>query len=100
MEGLPKTCNPRTPLFTRSRDSNIPADIGFRISAIRETFEESGILLLRKVNDDLPVCNSAGVFASDTAMPDEERKRWRTIIHQNATKFMDLCRYSQVLLRG
>lgn len=96
LESLPKTCNPRTPLYTRSRDSNIPADIGLRISAIRETFEESGILLLRKMTDDLPANNSAGIFANDAAIPEEERKRWRNTVHKNAPAFIDLCRYSLI----
>ena len=42
------------PMFSRLRDktfSHIPSEIAFRICAIRETFEESGVLIVRRVKE-------------------------------------------------
>jgi nucleoside diphosphate-linked moiety X motif protein 19 len=42
-------------MFSRKRDeqfSKIPSEVAFRICAIRETFEECGILLTRPANDN------------------------------------------------
>ncbi|RDD41096.1 Nucleoside diphosphate-linked moiety X motif 19 [Trichoplax sp. H2] len=97
IESLPKTCDPRTSLYTRSRDSSLTTDIGLRISAIRETFEESGILLLRSLTDGLPESNSGGTFASTINISSEELNKWRVMVRENATRFMDLCRELQAL---
>ena len=37
----------RPPMLSRNRHAGIPPDLGFRIAAIRETFEESGVLLVK-----------------------------------------------------
>lgn len=48
--GFARTKSNNSPMFSRRRDpefSSIPSEIAFRICAIRETFEESGVLIAR-----------------------------------------------------
>ena len=56
----------------------LPEDFAFRIASIRETFEESGVLLLEdpKKNDSLI---------------GEARRSWRTRVHDDAAAFEELC---------
>jgi hypothetical protein len=57
---------------------DLPEDFAFRIASIRETFEESGVLLLEdsKKNDSLI---------------GEARLSWRTRVHDDASAFQELC---------
>ena len=74
--------------------NSLPAHVGFRICAIRETFEESGVLLVRSLKDG----NDAGSSSVRKVLSDDEVKSWRGKVHSNASMFMQLCRSSDGLL--
>ncbi|EDO34652.1 predicted protein, partial [Nematostella vectensis] len=86
---------PRPPIFRKSNTS-IPTEIAFRICAIRETFEESGILLLRSMSkgesENSLSWGAASVFED---LPTEEVQRWRTAVHNDGSQFIHLCRFLQ-----
>ena len=58
---------------------SISANVGFRLCAIRETFEESGILLFKK----LPGVKSS--FSTDTL------QEWRDKVNKNDMEFLNMC---------
>ena len=81
--------------FTKHLPKNsLPAHIGFRICAIRETFEESGVLLVKPLKDNSHAESSADI--GQKVLNDEEVKSWRGKIHSNSSMFIQLCR--QVIL--
>ncbi|EDV22459.1 uncharacterized protein TRIADDRAFT_59075 [Trichoplax adhaerens] len=93
LDSLPKSCDPRPPIYTRViKDVILPSDIGFRICAIRETFEESGLLLLRNNPDGAFINNPAAQYASCITLTLSELQKWRKIIRQDASQFLRLCR--------
>lgn len=91
-----------TPLLTRPHlysslpsGSSVPGEVAFRICAIREVFEEAGILLARDQSD---VPNKLGLVAGSFApavkqLPLPLMEEWRDKIHNNAQEFVNLCRY-------
>ena len=64
------------PVIMKKDPGLLEPDIGFRINAIRETFEETGILLH---------------LATDGPMPSEELAKWRSLVHADASKFKEMC---------
>jgi len=73
----------RPPLYRTPKDEPISRDLSLRITAIRETFEESGILLLEK--------NGQLIKSSD--LPNKnEIKQWRNAVEADASKFLDICK--------
>ncbi|KAG9509186.1 Nucleoside diphosphate-linked moiety X motif 19 [Fragariocoptes setiger] len=73
---------------TVSQTSNLlPADIGLRISALRETFEETGVLLLTRPGD------SADSYQplSDRDNVNVDLSEWRDKVRKDANMFIDLC---------
>lgn len=89
---------PRPPIVLESKiiqesshinrpEDSLPADIGLRISALRETFEETGVLLLTRPGD-----------AADSYQPLSDRDNvnvdlsaWRDKVRKDAASFLDLC---------
>ncbi|XP_076323344.1 acyl-coenzyme A diphosphatase NUDT19-like isoform X2 [Tachypleus tridentatus] len=68
-----------------SRDQCIPADLAFRIAAIRETFEETGVLIGRyNMDDTKPTATS---FTKDKV----EIAQWKQKLKKNPFSFIDLC---------
>ena len=100
--------NRRAPMLSRKRDpkfSVIPSDIAFRICAIRETFEETGILLARKAGpestleqnssgdnkvNDLPVSRRCKAKLWD--LPAEQLNEWRQSVLKKSDNFLKMCR--------
>lgn len=79
----------KLPLYS---DTSLPAgslpEVGYRISAIRETFEETGVL----------VCKSAD--PSDIADPIakiSDVKKWQKRVHSNPDEFLLLCQEHRLL---
>lgn len=107
--GLPSVKQPREtrpPIFATDRlklGSPVPGEVAFRICALRETFEESGVLLVVPKSElNTPVqsdrCpgnqvpqNNANELRSD------ELAEWRTLVNQNPSNFVRMCRELQVL---
>lgn len=82
-----------------AKDKEIARDISLRIAAIREVFEEVGVLLCldrqqykeRQHNaeddaDDVLLLGQEAVWASR-----ELKAHWQEKVHQDARKFLDLC---------
>lgn len=72
---------PRPPVLKKSASTDIPSDVAFRICAIRETFEESGVLLWK--------CFSGG---RNNNLDMDDIQTWRKEIYADATKFFTMCR--------
>jgi len=87
LENRPPIFSP--PMFTpddSQRKEAVDLDLAFRICAIRETFEEIGILLVRDGNGSKKHPLSA-----------EELSTWRRFVHKNAQNFRDLCQEIQMV---
>lgn len=68
-------------LFTIPQEPGAQEDMVNRMTAIRETFEESGILVLE------------GSTASWDRMGDTARQGWRDRVHHNGKTFVELFRF-------
>uniref|UniRef100_A0A8C5S2X7 Acyl-coenzyme A diphosphatase NUDT19 n=1 Tax=Laticauda laticaudata TaxID=8630 RepID=A0A8C5S2X7_LATLA len=92
----------RPPLFTARRpelgEAALPADVAFRICAIRETFEESGLLLV--VPAERAAAGTEGP-AAPALRPAERLRRllpagqleeWRRRVQGDPGSFLQLCR--------
>ncbi|KAG9260961.1 nucleoside diphosphate-linked moiety X motif 19 [Astyanax mexicanus] len=90
----------RPPMFATDRlklGSPVPGDVAFRICAVRETFEEAGVLLVvpRK---DAAEHRSRSVPAALSELCDRsEMARWRSLVIQNSSNFIHMCRELQCL---
>ncbi|XP_078274742.1 acyl-coenzyme A diphosphatase NUDT19 isoform X1 [Rhinoraja longicauda] len=83
----------RSPIYATDRrqlGSQIPGEVAFRICAIRETFEESGILLVKPNSPDKDL-NKPGV--TQLAHYDQNKlASWRPLVQENAVNFIRLCK--------
>lgn len=92
----------RPPIFATDRlklGSPIPGEVAFRICALRETFEESGVLLVvhKTVESELLRGTSeASLHASSVICPDALEK-WRSLVNQCPSNFIKMCKELQVL---
>lgn len=75
--------NIHLPIFTRDPSEALPRWVSLRISAIRETFEECGILLCKKEND-------SGLFTRHFLI--EDSKAWRNKVCKDPYEFIKLCK--------
>lgn len=73
---------PRPPVVKTSRPTGLPSDIALRICAIRETFEESGVLLLKSFSSDKQ-CENLDI---------DNVQNWRKEVHADASMFFTMCR--------
>ena len=62
-------------------------ELSLRITAIRETFEELGIIFCR----DRKSLTSADGKGYGNFKEDFDRKHWQSLIHNDASKFLTLC---------
>eukprot|EP00117_Sycon_ciliatum_P014348 scpid58404/ scgid14638/ Nucleoside diphosphate-linked moiety X motif 19, mitochondrial len=93
------------PTFMRSRayDEDVqpfglPAELAFKICSLRETFEESGILLARPATDtDFKhrLLDSRGgqpaEMASVVKLSESDRAHWASVVRADASKFLPMC---------
>ncbi|KAM3828638.1 acyl-coenzyme A diphosphatase NUDT19 [Vipera latastei] len=85
----------RPPLFAAGRpelgEASLPADVAFRICAIRETFEESGLLLLE------PAAAQEGASRAEAParlLPlAAGLEEWRRRVQGDPGSFLELCRH-------
>ena len=88
---------PRLPLYsTIPNDSgSLRGEIAFRICAIREMFEEAGLLLARDSSDvDTVLDLLPGSFKPAVKLlPDSVLEEWRERVHSNAEEFITMCKY-------
>jgi len=73
---------PRPELFEDYSGIAISPEVAFRICAIREAFEECGLMLFRSIFDKNVVLR----------MSYEEVSAWRQKVHENASAFLEFCR--------
>ncbi len=81
------------PLYTHV-PAPLSGDVAFRICAIREMFEEAGVLLVRDKDDQSPYdVLLPGTFQpSVRVLSDSMREHWRKKVHNNANEFLSLCK--------
>ena len=72
----------RAPMFLKDLGTSIPADVAYRITSIRECFEEAGILLFKKAND---------LNSSKFDFNKDDINAWRAKVTKDDTKFVDFC---------
>lgn len=103
----------RPPMFATDRKqfgSLIPVDVAFRICAVRETFEESGVLLVvpreeastRNTHEHGGGNDRSDVTRSAlTALSDRWDKslidKWRSLVLENSSNFIRMCRELECL---
>ena len=79
-------------LYSEAHQSEreIPGQIAFRICAIREMFEETGILLclgLDDLTDFQEICRNGSFHFSKVG----NLSKWRELVHKDANNFIELC---------
>lgn len=95
----------RPPIFATDRlklGSPIPGEVALRICALRETFEESGVLLVAPKTEEKKMLKSIKDFGyierygvNDPCS--SELTKWRALVNQNPSNFIRMCRELQVL---
>ncbi|XP_029624457.1 acyl-coenzyme A diphosphatase NUDT19 [Salmo trutta] len=102
----PKT---RPPIFSTDRKklgSPVPGDVALRICAVRETFEESGVLLVVSKEEESILLNnniennrySPSELTRITDLCDEsELAKWRVLVNENPSNFIRMCRELECL---
>ena len=70
----------RPPALKKSSTA-MPSEVAFRICAIRETFEESGVLLLKSHSQN-----------KHSNLSTNDIHSWRQEIHSDPSKFVAMCR--------
>uniref|UniRef100_A0A8C7ILC9 Acyl-coenzyme A diphosphatase NUDT19 n=1 Tax=Oncorhynchus kisutch TaxID=8019 RepID=A0A8C7ILC9_ONCKI len=87
----------RPPIFATDRKklgSLVPGDVAFRICAVRETFEESGVLLVVIENNRY----SQPELTRITDLCDKsELAKWRVLVNENPSNFIRMCRELECL---
>ncbi|XP_039990795.1 nucleoside diphosphate-linked moiety X motif 19 [Xiphias gladius] len=98
----------RPPVFATDRlklGSPIPGDVAFRICALRETFEETGVLLVVSKPDEESLLKSIEDRCATAQAPHRdvnelhgsELTRWRALVNQDPSNFLRMCRELEVL---
>ena len=67
----------------------LPLEISFRLCAIRETFEETGLLLATHKKSDLAL-NKAQALTSYYSENSERINRWHEMIKKDSSKFVEM----------
>ncbi|XP_051918869.1 nucleoside diphosphate-linked moiety X motif 19 [Hippocampus zosterae] len=98
----------RPPIFATDRHklgSPIPGEVAFRICALRETFEESGVLLFVSKKEELSLLESLKDRRDNDEVKhyevnelcSDELNKWRALVNQNPSNFVRMCRELEVL---
>ncbi|KYQ52807.1 Nucleoside diphosphate-linked moiety X motif 19, mitochondrial [Trachymyrmex zeteki] len=82
---VPKTVS--RPQIFQSKENELLKEISLRITAIRETFEECGILICRRNKDG----DAHSGWAEHVSIPEGELQMWKNKVHNDATEFLNLC---------
>ncbi|XP_016099649.1 nucleoside diphosphate-linked moiety X motif 19-like [Sinocyclocheilus grahami] len=100
----------RPPIFATDRaqlGSPIPGDVAFRICAVRETFEESGVLLavptheesgIRVRTDDARDSDPQPTLTTLSGLWDRDvLSKWRSLVISDSANFIKMCKELQCL---
>lgn len=82
----PNTSN--RPQIFKFRPNELPKEVSLRITAIRETFEECGILLCKQSREDK---REDFGWAQYMNISENELYNWQTRVHNDAREFYTLC---------
>lgn len=84
---------PPLPIYKEVLEGQIQGEIAFRICAVRELFEEAGVLLARERQDVPEVLDRLpGTFPPVVkSLEQGELEHWRKKVHENAEEFLNLC---------
>ncbi|XP_042170306.1 nucleoside diphosphate-linked moiety X motif 19-like [Oncorhynchus tshawytscha] len=98
----------RPPIFATDRKklgSLVPGDVAFRICAVRETFEESGVLLVVSKGEESTLFNS--IENNRYSQPEltritdlcdmSELAKWRVLVNEKPSNFIRMCRELECL---
>lgn len=82
------------PTFVTKRTDEwaLPAEVTFKICALRETFEETGVLLVRRLDQPPGDDPEASCFARDYGLTAEQRQEWTEHLRADSGSFTELCR--------
>lgn len=108
LRGVRQRLETRPPIFATDRlklGSPIPGEVAFRICALRETFEESGVLLVvsqpeisRLSQSKEDTCASHQVLDNRAnKICSAELSKWRTRVNENPSNFIRMCKELQML---
>ncbi|XP_076012473.1 acyl-coenzyme A diphosphatase NUDT19 [Genypterus blacodes] len=99
----------RPPIFATDRlklGSPVPGEVAFRICALRETFEESGVFLcvskseetnLLKVMEDRTANNNTLHPHVSNGLSSSDLVKWRALVNEHPSNFIRMCRELEVL---
>ncbi|KAM8877956.1 acyl-coenzyme A diphosphatase NUDT19 [Synchiropus picturatus] len=96
----------RPPIFATDRrtfGSAITGDVAFRICALRETFEESGVLLFVANHEQGSVLDRMSEGRTGEPLRDSakelrgELSKWRTLVNQDPSNFIRMCKELQLV---
>lgn len=95
----------RPPIFATDRlklGSPVPGEVALRICAVRETFEESGVLLVVSKKDEERLLQRAEDSCEaqphvELGVGSVELTQWRALVNQNPSNFIRMCRELEVL---
>ncbi|KAB7496747.1 Nucleoside diphosphate-linked moiety X motif 19 [Armadillidium nasatum] len=78
---------PKIDFYSNMKEKNILPELAFRICALRETFEESGLLLANKNKE------TGGGFVSIFPLDQKDTEKWRSAVYNNPLEFINLFKY-------
>lgn len=100
LRAVNQAADTRPPVFATDRlklGSPIPGEVAFRICALRETFEESGVLLVVPKGSEVRSDEGLTRGVSQEVCSSTELTRWRTLVNKEPSNFIRMCRELQVL---
>lgn len=108
LRGVTQPVETRPPVYATDRlklGSPISGEVAFRICALRETFEESGVLLVVSKREEERLLQSIeDRGAADQVLHckvndlcSSELTKWRALVNQNPSNFIRMCRELEVL---
>ncbi|KAM7423859.1 hypothetical protein PAMA_000292 [Pampus argenteus] len=108
LRSVNQTAESRPPIFSTDRlklGSPIPGEVAFRICALRETFEESGLLLVMSKTEAKSLLKSTEekcttdqvLHYKANELCSSELTKWRALVNQNPSNFIRMCRELEVL---
>lgn len=90
----------RPPIFATDRlklGSPVPGEVAFRICALRETFEESGVLLVVSKQKGESSPGSQSPVLKTNLLDSGDLTKWRILVNQNPSNFIRMCKELEVL---
>ena len=80
----------RSPMFSTNAKNSLLHEVSYRICAIRETFEETGVLLSRTQTDDLDRGKLVKFGVAHQFFNKDDVDHWRKRVHDDASEFIKL----------